>query len=70
MVKHIKCHTVEELKPCPFCGGKAELIRSATSYYCHVTCPNCGVFTAAFNLDETAIEAWNLRRKPVIEAED
>lgn len=50
---------MEKLKPCPFCGGEAELYEN---YYhgCNIYCLECGV---EFECDskEEAIEAWNRR---------
>ena len=61
---------MDELKPCPFCGGKAELRHFAginvTSY---VRCMDCKAQTFEFRIsteqssDEEAIEAWNRRVK-------
>ena len=62
-----------KLKPCPFCGGKAELYHDtkhgSLSVYSHVVCTNrkCGVSGAwiiestRYASDDRAIEAWNRR---------
>ena len=57
----------EQLKPCPFCGGEAEL-RSFTSkgnnqkIWWYVTCQNCEVYIeSCFETQKQAIYAWNLR---------
>lgn len=58
-----------ELKPCPFCGGEAEISHGRfdgkdTSY---VVCKRCMArgefFTISFkrSSDDMAIEAWNRR---------
>ena len=56
-----------ELKPCPFCGGKAFL--SEVLYYCEpgrcttqfIECNECHATTYEYNTEEEAIEAWNRR---------
>ena len=56
---------MEELKKCPFCGGKAiiktnygfdEKVLSAFVY-----CEECGVVTRNCALETTAIGTWNRR---------
>lgn len=57
---------MNELKPCPFCGGKAKVIRSHVcldnKYYAVCENDNC---QAAICVDsetrEKAIELWNKR---------
>ncbi len=54
----------KELKPCPFCGGKAKLWTAKDSFdsngwYSEVTCQHCNARTTG-NEDE-AIDAWNKR---------
>lgn len=57
-----------ELKPCPFCGGKAKLkvittdaIAMMPNFYWHrVSCMKCGATVEATD-SLTAIEAWNRR---------
>ena len=58
---------MEELKKCPFCGGKATLkihygfdekVISAFVY-----CEECGVATRRCALETTAIGKWNRRVK-------
>ena len=60
---------MEELKPCPFCGGKAEISSGqfdgkATSY---VMCQKCGAkgefffVSPKYASDDRAIKAWNIR---------
>lgn len=61
-----------ELKPCPFCGGAAELIKREYTMIGHkeqayVRCKNCGTMSDFFNenisycANEKAVEAWNRR---------
>lgn len=63
-----------ELKPCPFCGGAAELKTREYAMVGHkqqayVICKTCGVTSAYFSeniaycANEKAIEAWNRRLK-------
>lgn len=55
----------EELKPCPFCGGKAEIIIFSAEYgTVTVGCTNeeCDITMGkAFFSDEEAIQHWNRR---------
>lgn len=51
---------MEELKPCPFCGGEAKFTEPYKNIYV-VSCPNCGVGSAIFSNPGEAIEAWNRR---------
>jgi Lar family restriction alleviation protein len=65
-----------ELKPCPFCGGNAvlvknehpRLLRPIKNRLCHIECYNCNVmmgydtdYGGQFDTDEEAIETWNKR---------
>ena len=60
---------MSELKPCPFCGGKAEIEHNEilTLMFSYVVCRNCGAKTGEYRVnstyssDEKAIEAWNRR---------
>lgn len=49
---------IEELKPCPFCKGKAYLIKTLSSS--EVICESCHASTPAFK-GLKAIEFWNTR---------
>lgn len=56
-----------ELKPCPFCGGKARLFAGNGV---RVLCTKCGATTRILvdserietNAVEDVIEAWNMRK--------
>jgi len=55
----------ETIKPCPFCGGVAEVnyyadpINEVT--YCVVKCQECESYGASCNMQEEAIPIWNNR---------
>ena len=60
-----------ELKLCPFCGGKAELWLDFEQYRTkfeydeknvyHCGCKNCGIIFSSYWEKEHAIEQWNRR---------
>lgn len=57
-----------ELKPCPFCGGKAYISKEDCYGYDDndymVFCDKCGLqlgFTMQYDTEAEAIEAWNRR---------
>ena len=57
-----------ELKPCPFCGGKAVLYGDVHSAF--IECDYCGVFngkhiSAIGEAETDAIKAWNQRHNEV-----
>ena len=47
-----------ELKPCPFCGGRATL--EGNDYF-WVECTSCDAMTRGSEDKQKAIEAWNRR---------
>lgn len=49
-----------ELKPCPFCGGKARLNQAYDGSFC-VQCTKCGNGTLMEKTKETVIKKWNRR---------
>lgn len=57
----------KELKPCPFCGGTAELQNSGTLMKSFVRCTECGAESQRVEIspfyasNDEAIRAWNLR---------
>lgn len=68
---------MEEPKPCPFCGGRVEVV-SDYNYGYVVRCNHCKLtfgahgrlgepyeWIAVFDSKEEAIEIWNLRRERV-----
>ena len=52
---------VQELKPCPFCGGEAEIFYSDVHMAFFVHCKHCIASIHPFPDKEVAIEAWNRR---------
>ena len=48
-----------ELKPCPFCGGKAKLRGYQIDF--RVMCPECGGRAKLCSTAEETIESWNRR---------
>lgn len=63
---------MDELLPCPFCGGKAELHGINNSNPFIVYCTNCGVEMGNEKdfLTYQAIDAWNTRTPKEREGED
>ena len=58
----------EQIKPCPFCGGEAEIDRmySVNETECLeylVRCSKCGV-SMLENSEEAALSSWNTRKLP------
>ena len=57
----------KELKPCPFCGGEADIHTYedmlTDKNYTEVVCGYCGVGTKGDTQSE-AIKAWNTRNNP------
>lgn len=51
----------DKLKPCPFCGGAAELVMNTVGQFC-AQCRNykCGATIIAEVYDD-AVDAWNRR---------
>lgn len=53
-----------DLKPCPFCGGEAEVFRGTTygfHYLYEPRCIKCECALGVYETEEQAIEAWNRR---------
>lgn len=59
--------TAPALRPCPFCGGKPQLVRAAFSAQWLVRCPTCNADRYARDAEHSAaaaIAAWNRRPEP------
>ncbi len=53
-----------KLKPCPFCGGKAEVLNGCTCYEPDdywISCKKCEAETRIYDSEAAAIAAWNTR---------
>lgn len=54
-----------ELKPCPFCGGRARIADNRPHYY--TICTECGCKGPLFQpTKDEAAEVWNRRTQPAI----
>ncbi len=51
----------KELKPCPFCGGNAEMNHGDEHGVWWVDCSDCGAETVGHSTEEEAAYAWNRR---------
>ena len=50
----------DELKPCPFCGGEAEM-REGSSTKPYIRCKRCGCRTGSSRYRGNLAKAWNAR---------
>jgi Lar family restriction alleviation protein len=50
-----------ELKPCPFCGGKAELLYDSIGNGCYAVCKKCYVLSDRKKDAKEVADAWNAR---------
>ena len=58
-----RVYAVPELKPCPFCGGEAELMHDHDGTWFVICGERCGVSpaTCCYEKREDAVSAWNRR---------
>lgn len=56
-----------ELKPCPFCGGEAEILVSDIADRAVIYCRGCDAQIQIKPNKQEAIEAWNKRADEVAE---
>ena len=59
ILKWLEQEHKEELKPCPFCGGKAQIQKGMAGI--NVFCLNCRAFIMWADSEGEAIELWNRR---------
>lgn len=65
----------DELKPCPFCGGKVKYLKAGNipgtpreyADWVMIICPSCGASTAGFADVHELARLWNMRTPVVIE---
>lgn len=53
-------NTNEQLKPCPFCGGEARIVKFINDEY-YVKCIYCCAKTDLYGSEFYAIKFWNRR---------
>lgn len=54
---------MSDLKPCPFCGGRNQRVKSSGRWGYFVSCACCAVGPSAQSRED-AIAAWNTRKQP------
>lgn len=61
---------MSELKPCPFCGGEAEILTAESMHGGNlygVMCDCCAGRADVYDTEAEAIEAWNTRAERTCE---
>lgn len=62
---------MRELKPCPFCGGRAVVRAFTISRSFVVCCEDCPIgFVLPYDSEEEAVEAWNTRAVEIVRCRD
>jgi len=62
MESNVETQNIQTLKPCPFCGGEAEFVRTGTSRRsCIITCTECGCTLETNENGEFCGSQWNNR---------
>ena len=52
--------TETNLKPCPFCGGTANIAKWQIEFWAY--CPHCGAQTELYETEQEVAKAWNTRQ--------
>ena len=62
-VRRVKAMDDTKLKPCPFCGGEAEIIRYCDGpiVYYYASCKECYSTSGCVVTKEDAVYVWNRR---------
>ena len=55
---------MDELKPCPFCGGKSEIFRGVNENQHTIRCTQCAMKMPTMLNEKDAVAAWNRRPEP------
>ena len=50
------------LRECPFCGGRADIVRLSVGFYVECKNDNCKANMCPFGTPEEAAAAWNERK--------
>lgn len=50
---------MNDVNPCPFCGGKSRVHKYLGKWYAR--CNKCKAYSAPYDTEEQAREAWNRR---------
>ena len=51
----------ENLKSCPFCGGKPYFENEGSDYGFYAVCSRCGCWTGALRTKDESLKRWNNR---------
>ena len=60
---------MNELLPCPFCGGKPSIWQTGTKKHSFIECEKCNATSYYFVDEKEAIEKWNTRASKWISVE-